>query len=72
MAVLSLQFMATARGRQIAQTLIIVLTSVKCLTGKSFGCLGKGGLGGVNWLLYPLWRFMYLGLALGMASGRGS
>ncbi len=71
MAILSLQFRVTARGRQIAQTLIIVLTSVKCLAVKGFREVGKGGFGGVNWLMYPLWRFLCLELALGEVSGRG-
>jgi hypothetical protein len=71
MAILSLQFRTPARGRQIAETLIIGLTSVKCLAVKGFGCLVKDGFGGVNWLMYPLWRLLYLGLALDKASGRG-
>lgn len=70
MAILSLQFRATARGRQIAQTLIIVLTSVKGLADKGFRGLGKSDFVRVNWGMYPLWRFLYLGLALGQASGR--
>jgi hypothetical protein len=55
----------------MAEMPIIWFTSVKCLLGKGFRDVYKGLLGGVHWVVYPLWRFLCLGLALGKAFGRG-
>lgn len=71
MVFLGLQFRATARGKRMAEMPIIWFTSVKCLLCKGFRDVYNGLLGGVTWVLYPLWRFLCLGLALGKAFGRG-
>jgi hypothetical protein len=71
MAVLCLEFRATATGGQIAETLVLSLTSVKSLWGKGLQWLYMSGLEGIHWVSTPLWRFWYLKLALGIASGEG-
>jgi hypothetical protein len=72
MAVLYLEFRATATGGQIAETFVLSLTSVKDLWVKGLQWLYRSGLEGVHWVSPPLWRFWYLKLALSIASGEGS